>query len=85
MDDVPTVFQVLLAVRTHCVVGKAWMAREFLRANDKRIQTRFVTVLKGASLKFEPHVDFKKRVPNAIGLIRTGDATPYANVIVESA
>ena len=85
VDDVPTVLQVLLAVRANCVVGKAWMAKEFLRANDKRTQTRFVTALKGASVKFEPHVDFKKRVPNAIGLIRTGDTTQYANVILESA
>ena len=85
VDDVPTVLQVLLAVRAQCVVGKAWMAKEFLRANDKRTQTRFVAALKGASVKFEPHVEFKKRVPSAIGLIRTGDTTQYANVILESA
>jgi D-ribose pyranase len=29
-------------------------------------------------------MDFKKRVPHAIGLIRTGDPTPYGNVIIES-
>jgi D-ribose pyranase len=85
VDDVPTVLQVLAAVRGSCVIGKAWMAREFLRANDKRMQTRFVTALKGAGVKFEPHVEFKKRVPNAIGLIRTGDSTPYGNIILESA
>jgi D-ribose pyranose/furanose isomerase RbsD len=33
----------------------------------------------------EPHVEFKRRVPLAIGLIRTGDATQYANMIIESA
>ncbi|HEX5223366.1 MAG TPA: RbsD/FucU domain-containing protein, partial [Verrucomicrobiae bacterium] len=85
VDDMPTVLQVLQVLRAHCVIGKAWMAKEFLRANDKRIQTRFVIALKGASVKFEPHVDFKKRVPNAIGLIRTGDTTQYANLILESA
>jgi D-ribose pyranase len=36
-------------------------------------------------LAFEPHVDFKKRVPAAIGLIRTGDTIQYANMIIESA
>jgi D-ribose pyranase len=85
VDGVPTVLQVLNAVRAQCVIGKAWMAQEFLRANDRRTQTRFVTALKGAGVKFEPHVDFKKRVPHAIGLIRTGDTTQYANVILESA
>jgi D-ribose pyranase len=36
-------------------------------------------------LKHELHGEFKKRVPNAIGLIRTGDTTQYANIILESA
>ena len=85
VDDVPTVLQVIAAVRGSCVIGKAWMAKEFLKANDDRTRARFVSALKGASVKFEPHVDFKKRVPNAIGLIRTGDTTQYGNVILESA
>jgi D-ribose pyranase len=85
VDDLPTVLQVLAAVRANFVVGKAWMAKEFLRANKRQTQTRFVAALKGASLKFEPHVEFKKRVPQAIGLIRTGDTTPYANIVLESA
>jgi D-ribose pyranase len=36
-------------------------------------------------IDYAPHVDFKLRVPGAIGLIRTGDSTQYGNVIVESA
>ena len=39
----------------------------------------------GIPLVFEPHVEFKKRVPQAIGLIRTGDTIQYANLILESA
>ncbi len=85
VDDVPTVLQVLHAVREQCVIGKAWMAKEFLKANDIRTQASFATAFKGVELTREAHVDFKKRVPNAIGLIRTGDTTQYANVILESA
>jgi D-ribose pyranase len=85
VDAVPTVLQVLAAVRGSCVIGKAWMAKEFLRVNNKRTQAQFVAALKGASVKFEPHVELKKRVPNAIGLIRTGDTTQYGNIILESA
>lgn len=83
--DVPTVLQVLNAVRANFIVGNVWMAKEFLGANNQKTQAQFVAALKGASLKFEPHVQFKKRVPNAIGLIRTGDSIPYANMILESA
>ncbi len=85
VDNLPSVLQVLAAIRPNYVIGKAWMAQEFLKVNAKPVQKRFITALRGASLKFEPHVDFKKRVPHAIGLIRTGDATPYANMILESA
>ncbi len=85
VDNLPTVLQVLGAIRPNYVIGKAWMAQEFLKANTKPVQKRFIAALRGASLKFESHVEFKKRVPHAIGLIRTGDATPYANMILESA
>ncbi len=34
---------------------------------------------------YEKHVDFKKRVPQAVGLIRTGDTVQYANLILQSA
>jgi len=85
VDDVPTVLQVLAAVRAQCVIGKVWMAQEFLKVNDKLMQDAFVAALKGVQIAQEPHVDFKRRVPSAIGLIRTGDTTQYANMILESA
>ena len=85
VDDVPSVLDVLKALRGNFIVGKAWMAREFTRENSKRTQVRLAMALKGVPLKFEPHIEFKKRVPQAIGLIRTGDTTQYANLILESA
>jgi D-ribose pyranase len=85
VDNVPTVLDVLRALRPNFVIGKAWMAQEFLRANDKKTQAAFAVALNGIPLVHEPHVDFKRRVPHAIGLIRTGDTVQYANVILESA
>jgi D-ribose pyranase len=85
VDDLPTVLQVLQAVCANFAVGAAWMAEEFRGANDAKIQADFASVLEGVKLEYEPHVNFKKRVPNAIGLIRTGDTTQYANIILESA
>ena len=85
VDNVPTVLQVLAAIRQNFNAGKAWMAKEFLRENVKTVQNRFALVLKGVALEFEPHGEFKQRIPHAIGLIRTGDTTQYANVILESA
>ncbi|HLP77380.1 MAG TPA: RbsD/FucU family protein [Candidatus Paceibacterota bacterium] len=85
VDGVPTVLEVLRALRSNFVVGKAWMAEEFLKANEEKSRTAFADALKGVPLVHEPHVEFKKRVPLAIGLIRTGDTVQYANMILESA
>lgn len=85
VDDIPTVLQVLAAVRQNFQAGKAWMAGEFLKNNPDQTRNAFAAALRGIELKHEPHVEFKKRVPSAIGLIRTGDTTQYANLILESA
>jgi D-ribose pyranase len=84
VDGVPTVLQVLAAVRRNFVVAEAYMAEEFLQANPPATQRRFAAALKGAKLAHEPHIAFKRRVPGAIGLIRTGDTVQYANVILVS-
>lgn len=85
VDGIPTVLEVLEAIRPNFQIGHAWMAREFLRQNSAKTRESFAAVLKGVPLRYEPHVSFKKRVPLAIGLIRTGDTVQYANIILESA
>jgi D-ribose pyranase len=85
VDDVPTVLAVLKAIRQNFHIGKAWMAQEFLKHNVLQTQSAFAEALRGIELAHEPHVEFKKRVPFAVGLIRTGDTTQFANIILESA
>src|SRR5690349_7217918 len=84
VDDVPTVLQVLTAVRKNFVVGEAYMAGEFLLVNSAATRKAFSAALRGVKVFHEPHVVFKKRVPSAIGLIRTGDTTQYANMVLVS-
>lgn len=84
IDDLPTVLQLIKALRANHTFTEAYMAREFLTANSKVTTGRFRAALRGTNLRFEPHVDFKKRVPQAIGLIRTGDTTQYGNTILIS-
>ena len=85
VDGVPRVLDVLAAVRSQWRCGAAVMAEEFRSANDPVTREQFLAALQGVPLTLEPHVIFKKRVPSAIGLIRTGDTTQYANIILESA
>ncbi|MGH9513977.1 MAG: RbsD/FucU domain-containing protein [Terriglobales bacterium] len=81
----PRVLDVLRAVQEQCNFGTAFMAGEFRSANLPATEQEFRIALRQVPLTFEPHVDFKKRVPSAIGLIRTGDTIQYANIILESA
>ena len=83
-DDIPTVLQVLAALRPDFQAVQAYMAREFLHANTPATRALFAQGLKGIPTRHEPHVQFKKRVPSAIGLVRTGDTVQYANMILVS-
>ncbi len=85
VDDVPRVLDVLRALRGNYVIGRAFMAKEFVEQNTPQTRETFSAVLEGVPVAYEPHVEFKKRVPVAIGLIRTGDTTQYANIVIESA
>lgn len=85
VDDIPRVLEVLRAIRGNFVVGKIFMAEEFRDSNDEKTRLEFEKASAGIPVAFEPHTMFKKRVPQAVGLIRTGDTIPHANMILESA
>jgi D-ribose pyranase len=85
VDDVPRILEVLRAVRANFAAGKAFMAEEFREANSPVTIGSFGDALQGIEVHYEPHVEFKRRVPHAIGLIRTGDTLQYSNIILESA
>jgi D-ribose pyranase len=84
VDDMPRVLDVVRALRPNFIVARAWMAQEFERVNDAATRKAFGEALAGVDVIHEPHIDFKKRVPAAIGLIRSGDTIQYANIILES-
>ena len=85
IDGIPTINHVLDALLPNFVIGRAYAAKEFRMHNSAAIQQALKARLSGIPLVFEPHLAFKRRVPSAIGLIRTGDTIPYANLILESA
>lgn len=84
IDGLPTVCQIIAAVRANHHFTQACQAEEFLKNNPAPVRQKFAAALKGVPTAYEPHIEFKKRVPGAIGLIRTGDTAPYANTILIS-
>jgi D-ribose pyranase len=83
-DDIPTVLQVLAAIRPNFDISQIFMAEEFRAENSRETQARFIQTAGEIPFTFEAHVAFKQRVPQAIGLIRTGDTTQYANMLLVS-
>jgi D-ribose pyranase len=81
---IPTVLDVLDLLTPVFKIGRIWQAEEFLATNTPENIARFNQSFGSIPVTREAHVDFKKRVPFSIGLIRTGDPTPYGNVIIES-
>lgn len=84
---IPNVLDVLKLLQPNFKIGHIWQAEEFLGTNPQETIAAFDEAFAActhAEVTREPHLDFKTRVPNAIGLIRTGDPTAYGNIIVES-
>ncbi len=84
VDGVPTVLQVLAAIKAGGSYNQAYMAEEFKKNNSAATLAAFEKGFGKIPVTYEPHVEFKKRVPHAIGLIRTGDTVQYANMILIS-
>ena len=85
-DDIPKISDVLKLIMPRYQFGKAFMAEEFKSNNSPEKIKTIEDLLGDITITFEPHEEkFKKRIPDAIGLVRTGDTTQYGNIILESA
>jgi len=85
VDDLPKVIDVLHAIKENFSIGQIYAAEEFLTQNTPDVTDQLDAAILGIPISYEPHIEFKRRIPNAIGLIRTGDTTQFSNLILESA
>lgn len=79
----PRFLDVLDTVLEELCVEKIVLAEEIKAAApdmEKQILDRFP----GLPVEYVPHEDFKKRTEDSRAVIRTGECTPYANVILVS-
>ncbi len=84
VDGIPTVLQVFQAIRPNFEIGEIIMAQEFNEVNSPEICKTFTDALANIPLHFQNHSNLKMLIPGAIGLIRTGDTTQYANMVIVS-
>ena len=85
MFGVPTFMDTLKVVKQDMKIEKIVLAEEIKTANPK-VLTEIEELFKGENIEVEyvTHVELKKQTKDCKAVIRTGETTPYANVILQS-
>lgn len=83
VDDLPTVIDVLRAVHEEFVIDRIVIAEEMERFSPDRAR-ELRELLGDITVELVSHIELKRLGHDARATIRTGDTTPYANLIVVS-
>lgn len=78
---VPSFLETLRVVLSELFVEKAIVAEE-MQSVSPQMFAALVEVLGDVPIELVPHVDFKRETAVTKAIIRTGEFTPYANVIL---
>lgn len=78
---VPTFLETLEVVLSEMYIEKAIIAEEMLTASSD-IHGKLVALLDDTPIEVIEHTAFKRRTSDARAVVRTGEYTPYANVIL---
>jgi len=84
VDGIPTVLQVFEAIKPNFDICQIYMASEFKLENLEAVQKQVHNACGNIPVIFERSDEMKKRIPNAIGIIRTADTIQYANMLLVS-
>ncbi|MGR3741285.1 D-ribose pyranase [Companilactobacillus sp. DQM5] len=79
----PGFMAVLENVLSELEVQKIYLAEEMKTANPEQLQ-RVKDLLGDTPIEFIPHEQMKKDLSKTRAFIRTGEETPYSNIILES-
>src|SRR5690348_8520904 len=88
VDGIPTVLDVLRAIASEWAIDRVIMAREMEEASPQHVSgIRGLLAeldLDEVPLQVVPHLELKHLSRGAKGTIRTGDTTPWGNIIIVS-
>lgn len=82
-ENMPTVLDTLRTILQELQVEKAVVAKEISTVSPQ-ILDNIKELLGDVPIETMPHEDFKKRTAGAKAVIRTGDFSAYANIILIS-
>jgi D-ribose pyranase len=80
---VPTFIETLKVILSEMYVEKAIVAEDIIKKNPVLYQ-QLKELLGSTPLELISHIEFKQQTHSACAIIRTGEFTPYANVILVS-
>ena len=79
----PSFIETLEAVIEDMAVEKVTLANE-ISENNPKVQGEVQELIKGIPAQYLSHEQFKLETKKAKAVIRTGEATPYANIILHA-
>lgn len=79
----PSFIDVLTEVERHMVIEHVTFAEEVKQENKELHEEAYLTV-RAYSADYKSHEAFKEQTKSAKAIIRTGEASPYANIILRS-
>ena len=79
----PSFIDVLQEVLKELEVQKVYIAEEIKTENPKQLEA-IKKVMPDVEIEFIPHSELKQDLKTSKAFIRTGEETPYSNVILES-
>jgi D-ribose pyranase len=83
VEGIPTVLQVLAAVAAEYQIDRIVIASEMTEASPDRVE-ELRALLGAIPIERVSHLELKRLAALGKATIRTGDAVPYANLIVVS-
>jgi len=81
VDGIPTVIEVLAAIHAEFVIDRIVIAEEALTTSPAWIQN-VREAIGPVPVESVPHLELKALSHDARATIRTGDITPYANILI---
>ncbi len=81
LPNFPRFLDVLKAVIGELSVEKIILAEETQKVSPEMYKS-IIELFPGIPVEAMPHVDFKRKTKEARALVRSGEFTPYANVIL---
>lgn len=79
----PSFKEVIAEISKHIEIEKITLAKEIVETN-KEVLDLIKTLFPNIEIEFIAHEEFKSISSNCKAIIRTGEATPYANIILHS-